>query len=180
MLREPTDRHSYQMVQHDQLKTKGATVAAQRRVGRRFFSLRSFRQTTLQIQRPMRRSSDHGGNSDWYTMVGHPHTREFSRLLPPATDVKPLQSPLPADRLSPREKSRQTDADRMHLFSSRPDRAADRCANTAAAAAVCRRLRRGSQSQPTPSRVGSRAAGLPYLRAPSIDRSAIRHPETRA
>jgi len=66
----------------------------------------------------------------------------------------------------------------MRLFSSRPDRAADRCANTAAAAAVCRRLRRGSQSQPTPSRVGSR--GGPPLFNSSTDRSAVRHPETKS
>jgi hypothetical protein len=166
MLREPTIASDGRLPRSGKKQWSNCRGAAPCRPT--FFSLRCFRQTTL-CKGPWRdESSDHGGNSGCHT---HTHTREL--YLPRRqTDVKPLQSPLPADRLSSSEARKvvKPTATACNFSSSRPDRAADRCAN----AAVCRRLRRGSQSQP--SRVGSR--GGPPLFNSSIDRQSGTRPET--
>lgn len=90
-----------------------------------------------------RSSSDHIENSCWSIAQ---RTRGFDsrllRVLVSATDVKPAAVGTAGRSIAffSQRKSRQTDGDRMQLFSSGPDRAQGRRANTAAAAAVPARL----------------------------------------
>ena len=155
---------AYQTVQHDQ--GKGPTVAAPRRaVGRRFFSLR---RNAAVIAARTRTPVDHPRDHDLESSVV-----SFTRPGP-ATDVKPLQSRLPADRLFflPREKVVKPTETTSNF--SPPDPTAPQADAPTQPLPLPAPAQRGRPCRQP------RGPGLPYLTAPPIGTTRRRRQQTRA